>query len=147
MNAKLNLKQSLFAGLLAGIAAAAINGVLFVVFRSAGVISDEIYPQPGQPLTIVPVIMASVVPLLIGSFVFYLFERFTTKGFKIFAVVALVLMALSLVSPFAMIPNVTLGYSLALCLMHIAAALSLLYFISRAKQGEIVATDSFAAVN
>jgi hypothetical protein len=147
MNTKLNLKQSLFTGLLAGIAAAIINAVLFVVFHVAGVISDNIFPQPGEPLTLLPVIMASVFPLLIGSFIFYLFERFTGSGFKIFAVIAFVLMALSLVSPFTMIPNVTLGYSLVLCLMHVAAALSLLYSIRRAKQGEFVATDSFAVAS
>ena len=134
MITKLNLKQSLFAGFLAGIAAAIINAVLFVVFHSAGVISDNIFPQPGQPLTIVPVIMASFVPLIIGGGVFYLFERFTGNGFKIFAIIALVLMVFSLVSPFTMIPNVTFGYSLVLCAMHIVAAISLLYFISRAKK-------------
>jgi len=47
---------------------------------------------------------------------------------------AIILAALSLVSPFMMIPGVTLGYSLVLCVMHIVAALSLLYFIRRAKQ-------------
>lgn len=134
MATKLNSKQSLVAGLLAGIAAAVINGVLFLGFHSAGVISDDIYPQPDQPLTIIPVIIASIVPLITGSLVFYLFERFTGNGFKLFAIIALVLTALSLVSPFTMIPNVTLGYSLVLCVMHIVAALSLLYFIRRAKQ-------------
>lgn len=147
MNTKLNLKQSLFAGLLAGIAAAVINAALFVVFHSAGIISDNIFPQPGEPLTIVPVIMSSTFPLLIGSVVFYLFERFTSSGFKIFAVIALVLVVLSLVSPFTMIPNVTFGYASVLCLMHVTAALPLLYFIRRAKQGELVATDSFAVAS
>lgn len=148
MNAKLNLKQSLFAGLLAGIAAGVINAALFVGFHSAGIISDGIFPQPGQPLTIFPVIAASIFPLLIGSVVFYLFERFTGNGFKIFAGIALVLMTLSLASPFTMIPNVTFGYALVLCLMHVVAALSLLYFIRRAKQSGFVAENgSVAAAN
>lgn len=148
MSTKLNLKQSLFAGLLAGMAAGAINAALFVAFHSAGIISDGIFPQPGQPLTIFPVIAASFFPLLIGSVVFYLFERFTGNGFKIFAGIALVLMTLSLASPFTMIPNVTFGYALALCLMHVAAALSLLYFIRRAKRGEFAAAkESVAAAN
>ena len=134
MKTKLNLKQSLLAGLLAGIAAAVINGVLFIVFRLAGVISDSIFPQPGQPLTLSTVIMASIFPLIIGSVVFYLFERFLSSGFKIFAVIALILMVLSLFSPFAMIPGATIAYSLVLCAMHVVAALSLLYFIRRAKQ-------------
>ena len=134
MTTKLNLKQTLLAGLLAGIAAAIINGILFVVFHAAGVISDNIFPQPGQPMTVFPVIMASIFPLIIGSLVFYLFERFTANGFTIFAVITAILTVLSLYSPFGVIPNVTLGYSLVLCAMHIVAALSLLYFIRRAKQ-------------
>ncbi|MEO6589321.1 MAG: DUF6069 family protein [Pyrinomonadaceae bacterium] len=103
-------------------------------FTSREVISDNIYPQPGQPLTVLPVVMASLVPLIIGSLIFYLFERFTGNGFKIFSIIALVLMGLSLASPFTMIPGVTFGCSLVLCVMHIVAALSLLYFIRRAKQ-------------
>ena len=134
MTTKLNLKQSLLAGFLAGIAAAITNGILFIVFRLAGVISDSIFPQPGQPLTLAAVIMASIVPLIIGSVVFYLFERFLRSGFKIFAVIALILMMLSLPSPFIMIPGATFGYSLVLCVMHVVAALSLLYFVRRSKQ-------------
>ena len=134
MTTKLNLKQSLLAGVLAGIAAAITNGILFIVFRLAGVFSDSIFPQPGQPLTMAAVIMASIFPLIIGSVVFYLFERFLRSGFKIFAVIALILMMLSLPSPFVMIPGATFGYSLVLCAMHVVAAFSLLYFIHRAKQ-------------
>ena len=134
MTTKLNLKQSLFAGFLAGIAAAITNGILFIVFRLAGVISDAIFPQPGQPLTLPAVIMASILPLIIGSVVFFLFERFLSNGFKIFAVIALILMVLSLPSPFMMIPGATFGYSTVLSVMHVVAALSLLYFIRRAKQ-------------
>ena len=85
MSTKLNLKRSLFAGLPAGIAAAIINAGLFIAFHSAGVISDEIYPQPEQPLTLLPVIMSLILPLIIGSVLFYLFDGFTDNGFKIFA--------------------------------------------------------------
>ena len=133
MTTKLNLKQALFAGLLAGLAAAIVNAILFLAFHAMGVVDDDIFPQPGQPLTVLPVIISSFVPLIIGSFVFYLLERFTGKGLRLFAIIALMFMALSLISPFAMIPNVTLGYSLVLCVMHVVAALSLLYFIRRAK--------------
>lgn len=85
-------------------------------------------------MTIVPVIMASLIPPIIGSLVFYLLERFTNNGVKIFTIVALILMVLSLYSPFTVIPDITTGYSLVLCAMHIVVALSLLYFIRRTKQ-------------
>jgi len=142
MTSKLNLKQSLIAGLLAGITSAVINGILFLIFHGAGVISDNIYPQPNQPMTIMPVIMGSVVPAIIGSLVFFLLEKFTNNGFKIFSIVAIVLMVLSLYSPFTVIPGVTIGYSLVLCVMHIVVALTLLYFIRRAKQAKETKTST-----
>lgn len=138
MKTKLDLKQSLLAGLIAGITAAVINGILFLIFHSAGVISDEIYPKPNEPMTIFPVVMASVIPALIASFVFFLLEKFTSKGFKIFTIVSLILLLLSLYSPFAVIPGVTAGYALVLCLMHIVVTLSILYFINKARQAEQV---------
>jgi Family of unknown function (DUF6069) len=136
MTLKLNLKQSFVAGLLAGVTAGVINAALFLIFHSAGVISDSIYPQPNEPMTIVSVIMASFVPAIIASLVFFLFEKFTNKGFKIFVIISLILMLLSLYSPFAVIPGVTTGYSMVLCVMHIVVALSILFFIRRAKRTE-----------
>ena len=44
MKSKLNVKESLLAGLIAGITAAVINGILFFIFHRANVISDSIYP-------------------------------------------------------------------------------------------------------
>lgn len=133
MKSKLTLKQSLTAGLLAGITSAVINAILFLIFHSAGIISDTIYPQPDKPMTIVPVLMASLVPSIIGSLVFFLFEKFTANGYRIFSIVAIVLMVFSLYSPFTVIPGVTTGYSLVLCVMHVVVPLTLLYFIRRPK--------------
>lgn len=134
MASKLNIKQSLVAGLLAGITSAIINAILFLIFHGAGVISDVIYPQPDKQMTIVPVIMASIVPSIIGSLIFSLFEKFTNRGYKIFSIVSIVLMVLSLYSPFTVIPGVTTSYALVLCVMHIVVPLTLLYFIRSAKQ-------------
>jgi len=134
MTSKLNIKQSLIAGLMAGITAAVINGILFLIFHSTGVISDDIYPKPNEPMTIVPVVMASIIPALIGSLIFFLLEKFTNKGFNIFAIATGILTVLSLYSPFTVIPGVTTGYALVLCVMHIVVPVSLLYFIRRAKQ-------------
>lgn len=147
MTSKLNFKQSLIAGLLAGITAAVINAVLFLVFHTADVISDNIYVTPGQQMTIVPVIMASIVPSLIASIVFFLFEKFTNNGFKIFAIIAIALMVLSLYSPFTVIPGVTTGYALVLCIMHIVVATCILYFIYRKKQNTVVNSPSSNNLN
>ena len=91
-------------------------------------------------MTIAPVVIASIVPAIIASSVFFLVEKLTNKGFKIFTIVSLIVMVLSFVSPFTAIPGVTTGYALVLCVMHIVVPASLLYFIYRAKQAKTTNT-------
>ena len=139
MQSKLTFLQSIQAGLLAGVVSAVINAVLFFVFHAVGVLHDGVYVQPNQPLTVMPVIMASLVPSIIGSIVFFLIERFTNNGYRIFSILAITLAVLSLFSTFTVPVNVTLGYSLVLCVMHLVVAFVLVYFIGRSvKQRTIV---------
>lgn len=134
MNTKLTFKQSILAGLTAAGVAVVINAILFFILHAAGIITDDIFIQPNQPMTIVPIIMSSIIPTLIGSMVFFLFEKYSSNGFKIFSIVAIVLLVLSFMNPFMGIPNVTIGYGIALNVMHVVVAASLLYFIRKAKQ-------------
>jgi len=138
MQTKLNIKSSLKAGLMAAIAAAIINVILFFIFHALGVIKDDILVQPDQPLTFIPVIITSILPTLIASLVFFLIEKYSRNGFKSFRIVAIVLLLLSFMNPFMGIEGVTIGYALALNLMHIVVVASLLFFIGREKRS---ATD------
>jgi len=128
---KLNFNQAIVAGLFAGLTAAAINSILFFIFHSLGIISDSIYLQPNQPLTIFPVLISSLIPSLVGACVFFLFEKFTENGFKIFRIVAIVLALLSLLSPFMAVQGMPVPYGVVLCLMHLVVAFTLLYFINK----------------
>ena len=76
MNSKLSFKQIITAGAIAAGCSAVINALLFFTFHAAGVLSDTILIQPGQPLTVVPIIMASILPSLIGASIFFLFEKY-----------------------------------------------------------------------
>jgi hypothetical protein len=134
MNAKLNFKQIITAGLIAAGTSAVINAILFFLFHSMGIITDNIFIQPNQPLSIVPIIISSVLPSLIGASIFFLFEKYSNNGLKTFNIVALLLMVLSFVNPFLGISGVTVAYAIALDVMHVVVALSLLYFIKRAKK-------------
>src|SRR5258708_1157419 len=100
MTHKLSFKQSLMAGLWAAIAAAAVNAILFFIYHAAGIITDTILIQPGKPLSLIAVIFASIIPALIASMVFFLIEKYTKKGYKIFSIVSVVLLILSLANPF-----------------------------------------------
>jgi hypothetical protein len=123
----------MMAGLKAAGAATLINAILFLATKSAGIITDDIYVQPDQPLTIMPVMLGSIFPALIGSLVFFIMEKFSAKGFANFRILSIVLLIISFASPFMGIKGVTTGYALVLCLMHAAVAIPLLYFIGKAK--------------
>ena len=133
MNSNLSFQESMMAGLKAAGAATLINAILFLATKSAGIITDDIHVQPDQPLTILPVMLGSIFPALIGSLVFFIMEKFSAKGFANFRILAIVLLILSFASPFMGIKGVTTGYALVLCLMHAAVAIPLLYFIGKAK--------------
>jgi hypothetical protein len=129
---KTNFKTILMAAIQAAGVAAAINAVLFFLFHAIGLISDEILLQPAnQPMTVIPVIMASIVPTLLSAGVFYAMVRFTKNGYRYFMILALVLLAISFVNPF-MIPEVTIPYVIALNVLHIVVVASILYFYKRA---------------
>ncbi len=134
MNAKLSFKQSMMAGLMAAGAAAVVNAVLFFIFHAAGIITDDIMIQPNTPMTVVPILISSIMPTLIAALVFFLIEKNSQNGVKIFTIVALVLMVLTFANPFMGIPGVTVAYGIALNVMHVVVVAALLCFINRAKK-------------
>lgn len=134
MTTKLNFKQSITAGIYAAITSVVINAFLFFVFQGMGVITNNIMVMPNQPLTIVPVIITTILPLIIGSIIFFVIERYTNNGYKIFAILAILFAIFSMLGPFKNIPEVTTSYALVLCTMHIVAVVFILYFIYRQKK-------------
>ena len=132
MKQKVNFKQSLSAGAMAAGVAVVVNAILFFVFHGAGILTDDIFVQPNQPLTIVPIIISSIVPTLIAAILFFLLEKYTSNGFKIFSIVATILFIIFLVNPFTGIKGVTISYALALELMHLVVFLPLMFFIRKA---------------
>lgn len=135
---KIDFKSALKAGLIAGIAAIVINAILFFVFHGTGILVDSIEIQPGQPLTIVQILISSLLPSVIGASIFYLFDKYSSKGLRNFQILSIILLVLSFSNPFMGIPNVTVGYALALNLMHVVVAFSLLYFIRKEKAKTVV---------
>jgi hypothetical protein len=100
MKTKLNFTQIIKAGLLAAITAAIINALLFFIFQAVGVFTDDIEIQPGQALSMLPVLISSIMPSIVGALVFFLIEKFSQNGYKIFGIVSIVLLILSFLNPF-----------------------------------------------
>ena len=134
MTVKLNFKPSILAGVYASAVSLIVNVALFYIFHGAGVISDTIFVSPNEPLTVVPVVMASILPLIIGSIIFFLIEKYSRNGYKIFSIIAIIFALLSCFGPFTAISGITTGYALVLCAMHITPAASLLIFINKAEK-------------
>ena len=134
MTNKLNFKQSITAGATAAGVSAVINSLLFFIFQAAGILTDTVFVQPNQPLTVIPVIISSILPTLIGACIFFLFEKYSNNGFKTFSIISVVLVLLSLLSPFMSVAGMPLAFGLVLDAMHLVVAGSLLYFINRAKK-------------
>lgn len=115
-----------------GIAVAVVvNVILFYIFSTLGFIpSDFLVPQAdNQPITVVPVIFSSIFPLIIGTLVFMALMKFTKQGVKFFGILCLVLVALSLFSPFS-IPNVPIMMAIGLNVMHIVAGYAIYWGLS-----------------
>jgi Family of unknown function (DUF6069) len=135
MTTKLSFKPIILAGAKAAGVAALINAFLFFVFHALGIIKETVFIQSNEPLTVPPVILSSIFPPLLGAIVFYLFEKYTDSGYKIFRFVAIVLLVLSFASPFMAVAGMPFFYALVLCLMHTVVASSLLCSISKVRRG------------
>lgn len=115
---------------LTGLAAAAINSVLFLVAKAAGLIPASVLVK-GQPLSVVPVIISSILPVLVAAGVFVLIGRFSKNPVRVFTVLAVLLLLASFANPFLGIPGVTTAMALVLNVMHVVVAGLVLYAFRR----------------
>ena len=133
MNTKISITKALLTGAIAGGVSMAINAILFFIFRGADIITDSVEIEPGKPMTVILVMFSSMLPSIVGAVVYYFFDKHSNKGFRNFTILAIVLMLVTFANPF-FIPNVPLGYAIALNVMHVVVAVSLLYFLNRTRK-------------
>lgn len=129
---KIAAKKLLWVAPLAGAIAAGINSVLFLIGSAIGLIDAAVLvPGMNTPITIGPVIMSTFIPSLIAGLVLGVMNYFLNKPFKVFRVVALVLLILSFANPFMGIPGIPLGMGLWLNVMHVVVAGTVVYCFGR----------------
>ncbi|WP_421794439.1 DUF6069 family protein [Haliscomenobacter sp.] len=129
---KIAAKKLLWVAPLAGAIAAGINSVLFLIGSAIGLVDESVLvPGMNTPITIGPVIMSSFIPSLIAGLVLGVMNYFLNKPFKVFRVVALVLLILSFANPFMGIPGIPLGMGLWLNVMHVVVAGTVVYCFGR----------------
>lgn len=134
-NLKINAAALLKVAPLAAGAAAAFNAVLFLIGNALGLMDPSVGiagPDGSiQAITLVPVIMASIIPSLLAGVLLAVLNRFSAQPLRIFGIVTLVLLVLSMANPFLGIPNVPMGMALWLDLMHLMVAGTVWYAFSR----------------
>ena len=134
MQNKLTFKQTLLASIGAISSSVILNVIIFYIGQATHVVTDTIFIEPGKNLTILPIIIASILPTFVACMVFFLLEKYTDKGFRIFTIISIVLGTASMFSPFLSIPNVPVAFATLLDVMHLVVILSILFFINRSKK-------------
>jgi hypothetical protein len=129
---KIVAKNLLWAAPLAGAIAAVINTVLFFIGSSTGLIDSSILiPGANAPLTVVPVIASSIIPSIIAGLVLAGLNYFLSKPWRVFTIIAAVLLVVTFANPFMGIPGIPLGMGIWLNVMHVVVAGSVLYCCNR----------------
>jgi Family of unknown function (DUF6069) len=131
---KLNSASILKAAPLAGLIAAAVNAVLYFIGDATGLMDKTVgiaTPEGVQPITLMPVIMASIVPSIVAGILLALLNRFTANPLRIFGILAAVFLLLSLTGPFTSIPGIPTGMALLLCGMHVVVGGTVWYIFNR----------------
>ena len=123
-------RNLILATLVAAAAALLINVLLYFLGKLFGAFPPTVQAQ-GQPFSVIPVILASFFPVVIAALVFLLLVRFTAQPKRIFYLVAAVIFALMIFTPFTVAGALTLTI-IILELMHIVVAAGTVWAVSRA---------------
>lgn len=129
---KIVAKNLLWAAPLAGAIAAVINSILYFIGTSTGLIDSSILiPGANAPLTVVPVIASSIIPSIVAGLVLAGLNYFLSKPWRVFIIIAGVLLVVTFANPFIGIPGISLGMGIWLNVMHVVVAGSVLYCFNR----------------
>lgn len=114
------------------VVAAVINAVLFFVGAAMGGFPQNVITPAGQPITVVPVILFSIVPILLGAVGYTILSRFTNRANLIFTIVTVVIFIAMIYSP---IPLLQVGAPMLMVIlleiMHVVVAGAAIYFLTR----------------
>lgn len=127
---KVSLGRILQAGLMAGVVAAVVNVVIFLIGSAMGFFPSSVITPAGQPLSLAPVIMMSLIPSIVAGGVYALIARFARNPSQIFLWVAAAVFVLMFFGPFS-IKGATTGMIVSLEIMHVVVAGLCVYFLTR----------------
>jgi hypothetical protein len=118
----------------ASFTATGINLVLFFIFMLTHVIDPNHSLRMGESdrnVGILPVLIASIVTTYIAAFAWWLFIRMFKNPWRIYRVIAVVLLLLSFLLPLRFRDQIPAGMMIALDLMHTVVVGCIFYFFPR----------------
>jgi hypothetical protein len=110
------------------------NAGLYFVGSAMGAYPADVVMPDGNPMSIVPVMMSTVIGTLLATIAFGLMRRFTSAavpGFRILAGLVVVAIAYA---PFAAIQNVSMSMGILLNVMHVVVASSAVWSFTMSKR-------------
>ncbi|MEZ4799228.1 MAG: DUF6069 family protein [Flavobacteriales bacterium] len=126
-------RQTLNATLVAASLSSAINVLLFSFFTHKSWLNPMLKTgenESVQELTAMGILIASTLPIVVGSLIYLLLVKYTNNPKWIYWTMALLMMFLSFINPF-MIPGVEISTAISLNIMHIVCAVGSAFFLTR----------------
>ena len=118
--------KAAFAGVL-------LNSIIYLISLSTDLISSTLPVSPdGQPISILPVILASILPVIGAGFVYWVISLLTRRAYLYFAMISVVILIASFAMPFS-VPDMPVSMALILNVMHVVVAGSVLLYFSNLK--------------
>ncbi len=116
--------STLAKGAAIGAAIAVIANVIVFAIANSGAPVQVISGNDTVPsdLPIGPVIVASIMPIVVGAIGLWLLERFRPNGFRIWTILALVLAVVSIGGPLSL--DIDTGSQVALTIMHLVVGVA-----------------------
>lgn len=107
-------------GLTAAGIAAVINTILYVTGSALGGFPADVITPMGTPITLAAVILASTAPLVVGTLVYTLLNRWTTNPNRWFTILAFLVLLAFVPGPLTL-PNAPMLMIVLLEVMHLVA--------------------------
>jgi len=120
-----------FSGILAAAVSVVVNVVLFFVGTAIDAFPpDVLVPGTAAPMTVTPVAIMSVLPILVATLVYTIMSRFTDTPNRWFNILAAIVFVAMLFTPFT-IPGAPTLMIVFLEVMHVVTAVAAVYFLNR----------------
>ncbi len=119
-------------GAIAGVIGVVVNAILYFIGSAMGAFPETVLNPAGQPITLVPVIIVTLIGAIAGTLGYLILSRFMVKPlanrwFTILAVIILIGMAFT---PFSL-PGAPTSMIVFLEIMHVVIGGALIYFLPK----------------